>query len=63
MLALILRHYLRHRPVEQGDRAAGNALTGVHEEAPAHSEELRGEPAKVRWPHLSQAFPRLPFPC
>lgn len=49
--------------MEQGDRAAGHALSRVHEEAAAHGEELRGEPAKVRGPHLPQALPRLPFPC
>lgn len=59
---LIPSRHTRHRPVEQGDRAAGHTLTGVHEEAPAHREELCGEPAKVRGPHLSQALPRLPFP-
>lgn len=60
---LILTPHTRHRPVEQGDWAAGHALTRVHEEASAHSEELRWEPAKVRRPHLSQTLPRLPFPC
>lgn len=59
---LILNHHTRHRPVEQSDRAAGNALTRVHEEASAHSEKLCWEPAKVRRPHLPQALSRLPFP-
>lgn len=62
VLPLILTRHTRHRPVEQGDWAAGHARAGVHEEAPAHSEELRGEPAKVCRPHLSQALPRLPLP-
>jgi len=57
-----LNRHARHRPVEQGDRAAGHAATGVHEEASAHGEELRGEPAKVCGPHLPQALPRLPLP-
>ena len=53
---------VRHRPVEQGHRAAGNAPRRVHEEAAAHRPQLRGEPAKVRRPHLPQALPRLPVP-
>lgn len=55
-------HLTRHRPVEQGHRAAGHPGRRVHEEAAAHREELRGEPAEVRRPHLPQALPRLPVP-
>lgn len=38
---------LRYRPVEQGDRAAGDAVCGVPDEAQPVGADLRGEQATV----------------
>ena len=43
---------LRYRPVEQGDRAAGDTVSGVPHEAQPVGEDLRGEQATVCWLQL-----------
>ncbi len=53
----------RHWPVEQGDRAAGHTVSGVHAEAQPVREDVRGEPASLCWIQLWEALPRRAVPC
>lgn len=55
--------HTRYWPVEQGDRAAGDAVSGVPHEAQPVGEDLRGEPAALRRLQLWEALPWRPVPC
>lgn len=46
--------------MEQSDRAAGDTISGVPDEAQPVGEDLRGEQAAVRRLQLRQALPRRP---